>query len=54
MGEFFEILWPVLIFAGLGLVFGVILAIASKVFFVKTEESVAKITEVLPGANCGG
>lgn len=54
MGEFFEILWPVLIFAGLGLVFGVVLAIASKVFFVKTEESVAKITEVLPGANCGG
>ena len=52
MSEFFEILWPILIFAGL--VFGVVLAIASKIFFVKTEESVAKITEVLPGANCGG
>lgn len=49
-----NILTPVLIFAGLGLVFGVLLAIASKVFFVKTEESVEKITEVLPGANCGG
>ena len=49
-----DILLPVGIFAGLGLVFGVLLAIASKVFFVKTEESVAAITEVLPGANCGG
>ena len=49
-----DILYPILIFGGLGLVFGIMLAIASKVFFVKTEESVAKITEVLPGANCGG
>lgn len=49
-----QIIIPVSIFAGLGLVFGVLLAIASKVFFVKTEESVAAITEVLPGANCGG
>ncbi|MBE6600850.1 MAG: RnfABCDGE type electron transport complex subunit B [Ruminococcaceae bacterium] len=49
-----EILIPILIFGGLGLVFGVLLAIASKVFFVKTEEKVEKITEALPGANCGG
>ncbi len=49
-----DILIPVLIFGGLGLVFGVVLAIASKIFFVKTEEKVEKITEVLPGANCGG
>jgi len=54
MDKVLEILIPILIFAGLGLVFGVLLAIASKVFFVKTEESVEKITEVLPGANCGG
>ena len=49
-----EILIPILVFGGLGLVFGILLAIASKVFFVKTEEKVEKITEVLPGANCGG
>ena len=36
-----QIIIPVLIFGGLGLLFGVVLAIASKVFFVKTEESVA-------------
>ena len=31
--DIWEILTPVLIFAGLGLFFGVVLAIASKVFF---------------------
>ena len=49
-----EILIPIGIFAALGVLFGVILAIASRVFAVKTDERIERLTEVLPGANCGG
>lgn len=52
--EFQDVLIPVAIFAGLGILFGVILAIASRVFAVKVDERVEQITEALPGANCGG
>lgn len=48
------ILIAVGIFAALGLVFGAVLAIASRVFAVETDERAAKIAEALPGANCGG
>lgn len=48
------ILIPVGILAALGLIFGIILAVASRAFAVKTDERVTAITEVLPGANCGG
>lgn len=48
------ILIPIAIFAGLGILFGVILAIASRVFAVKTDERIEQIQEILPGANCGG
>lgn len=48
------ILKAVLWFSLLGLAFGVLLAIASKVFYVKTDERVEKMKEILPGANCGG
>ena len=33
---------------------GTLLALASKLLFVKTDETVEKITAALPGANCGG
>ena len=42
------------IFAALGILFGVLLAAASKVFAVKTDPRVDEILEALPGANCGG
>lgn len=48
-----EILLPTGLIGGLGLVFGLGLAYASKKFEVKTDERVAKIREILPGANCG-
>ncbi len=38
----------------LGLIFGAILAYASKKFAVEVDERVEKILDVLPGANCGG
>jgi len=47
------ILEPVLIIGGLALVFGIILAFASKFFYVKIDERIESITQLLPGANCG-
>ena len=47
------ILLPILLVAGIGLVLGLGLAIASKVMAVPVDEKAEAITEVLPGANCG-
>ena len=52
--EISNILIPAAIFAGLGIVLGILLAVASWIFAVRTDERVEKITEALPGANCGG
>ncbi len=44
---------PILIVGGMGLIFGLVLAIASKIFFVKVDPRVTEILEALPSANCG-
>ncbi len=49
-----EILIAIGILGGLGLVFGLVLAAASKVFYVETDPRLDKLNECLPGANCGG
>ena len=49
-----EILIGVAILGGLGLVFGLVLAAASKVFYVETDPRLDALNECLPGANCGG
>lgn len=41
-------------FAAIAAVLGIVLAVASKVFYVETDERIEKIKEHLPGANCGG
>ncbi len=48
-----EILFAVAVVGGLGLLFGFLLSFASVVFAVKTDDRIEKITETLPGANCG-
>ena len=48
------IMTPVLLVVALGFIFAVVLTIASKVFYVPVDETVIKLTEALPGANCGG
>ena len=48
------VLKAVLILASMGAIFGLILAIASKVFAVKTDPRLEQLTQALPGANCGG
>ena len=49
-----EILIAIGILGGLGLVFGLVLAAASKVFYVETDPRLEQLNECLPGANCGG
>ncbi len=49
-----NILSAVAVLAGLGGLFGLALAYASGVFFVKTDAREERISEVLPGINCGG
>ena len=49
-----SIIIPVLLFGAIGLVVGVVLSVASKLFAVETDERIEQITELLPGANCGG
>lgn len=48
-----QIICAVLIVGITGLIFGAILALASVIFAVKKDERIDKISEVLPGANCG-
>ena len=44
----------ILVLGLMGLLFGAVLAYASKKFAVEIDERVEAIVEVLPGANCGG
>jgi len=44
----------VMMMSGLGLVIGIGLAIASKVFYVYVDPLILEVDDALPGANCGG
>ena len=48
-----DILFPAIAMGGVGLVLGLLLAVASKIFAVEKDERAEEITGVLPGANCG-
>lgn len=48
------ILYAVLVLGVLAAIFGFILAVAAKVFYVEKDPREEAIAEVLPGANCGG
>ena len=52
--EISMILIPAAILAGLGGFFGILLAVASRVFAVKVDKRIPQIRDLLPGANCGG
>ena len=49
-----DILIAILLLGGLSLAFGLILAFASKVFYVKTDPRLEQLNDCLPCANCGG
>ncbi len=44
---------PLLIFAGLGLLAGILLTVISKIFAVKTDEKLEAVQNALPQVNCG-
>ena len=48
-----DFLTPVLIVGVIGLLAGVILAVASIVMAVPKDEKAEALEEILPGANCG-
>ena len=47
------ILWGILILGGLGLLFGVALALAEKFLHVEEDHRIADVEKMLPNANCG-
>lgn len=49
-----EVLKGILLMGGLGIIVGVGLALASKIFYVWVDPKIEAIDEALPGANCGG
>ena len=49
-----DIVIAIAILGGLGLIFGLVLSAASKVFYVETAPRLAQLHECLPGATCGG
>jgi Na+-translocating ferredoxin:NAD+ oxidoreductase RNF subunit RnfB len=48
-----NVLMALLVVAGVGLIAGVLLAVASRFFGIAEDETVKKVRECLPGANCG-
>ena len=49
-----QIAIAVALLGGLGLLFGLALSAASKVFYVETDPRLDQLNACLPGANCGG
>ncbi len=45
---------PILVMLALGLLLGMIIAVAVKIFRVETDPRIEAVAELLPGANCGG
>ena len=52
MGE--SIIPALTMLGGIGITVGIILALASKIFYVYVDPKILAIEDVLPGANCGG
>lgn len=49
-----DIVIAIAVLGGLGLVFGLVLGAAAKVFHVEEDPRLEQLNEALPGANCGG
>lgn len=47
-------IWSVALLAVLGILIGILLGVAAKVFAVETDDRVTQVRESLPGNNCGG
>ena len=49
-----EVWIAVALLGGISLIFGLVLAAASKAFYVETDPRLEQLNNCLPGANCGG
>ncbi len=49
-----DILIAIAMLGGLSLIFGLVLAAASKIFYVETDPRLEQLNDCLPCANCGG
>lgn len=49
-----QILYAALVLGGMGMLFGILLTAASKIFAVPSNPKKDAVRELLPGANCGG
>ena len=54
MIDIIQVLTAVGILGALGVIFGMVLAAASKMFYVEVDPRLDQLNECLPGANCGG
>ena len=52
--NYMDVLIALAVIGGLGLAFGLLLAVVAKIFAVEADERVEAISAILPGANCGG
>jgi Na+-translocating ferredoxin:NAD+ oxidoreductase RNF subunit RnfB len=50
---FVRLLVPVMAMAGLGVIFGIALAYALKIFKIEVDPDIFRILSLLPGSNCG-
>ncbi|MCM8813648.1 MAG: RnfABCDGE type electron transport complex subunit B [Candidatus Omnitrophica bacterium] len=48
-----RVLWAAAIVGGLGFLFGIVLAWCSKKLYVAADPRVSRLTDLLPGVNCG-
>lgn len=48
-----QYLLPIMVLGFTGLIFGVLISVLSKVFYVKEDTRVETVTSMLPGYNCG-
>ena len=49
-----SILQALALLGGLGVTVGIVLAAASKIFYVYVDPQILAVDDILPGANCGG
>ena len=48
-----QIILATLVLGGIGLIFGVLLTVASKKFHVEVDPRIEEVSSYLAGANCG-
>ena len=54
LGISFDVILPaIIVMAGVGLVFGILIAILSKVLYVEEDHRIEEVEKMLPGYNCG-